>query len=66
MECDICVICLDDIEIKDIIIPSNCNCKVKIHLLCLELIKKNNMLCPICRIKSNNTLNSSNNYFSLL
>jgi hypothetical protein len=64
MDYDICLICLDNIDINDIIIPSDCNCKVKLHLSCLELIKKHNMLCPICRIKTNNnnTLNSSNNY----
>ena len=64
MNNDTCLICLDTIDIKDMILPHNCNCKVKLHLSCLELIKQYNMLCPICRIKSINkiTLNSSNNY----
>jgi hypothetical protein len=66
MEYDICLICLDNIDNKDKIIPTNCNCKVKLHISCLELIKQNNMLCPICRIKTKNniTINSSNNYLS--
>ena len=65
MDNETCLICLDTIDIKDMILPPNCNCKIKLHLSCLELIKQNNMLCQICRIKINNiTINSSNNYLS--
>jgi hypothetical protein len=73
MNYDICLICLDNIDNKDKIM-TNCNCKIKLHISCLELIKQHNMLCPICRIKTKNnitinnsnniTINSSNNYLS--
>ena len=39
MEYDTCLICLDILD-KDIITPTNCNCKVKLHLSCLKLIKR--------------------------
>jgi hypothetical protein len=62
MEYDICLLCLDNIDIKDMIITSKCNCRIKLHLSCFELIKKNGMLCPVCRIKYTSTINTVSLY----
>ena len=44
-----CCICLD--TIIDISYPEYCNCKIKMHKKCLELVELNGLKCPICRIK---------------
>ena len=49
---DKCLVCLDSINNNLFTYPKHCNCKVKLHLECLNQIEKNKLLCPICRIKS--------------
>ena len=50
-EPDICLICRDILD-DSVVMPNVCQCKVKYHPNCLEDIKKkNNLSCPICRIK---------------
>ena len=34
--------------------PNNCKCKVKMHATCFDQIISTGLLCPICRIRSNN------------
>jgi len=47
-----CLICLDDD--KNLINPKHCSCKVYLHKKCLFMIESYGLLCPICRIKTNN------------
>ncbi len=49
---DICLLCLDEINSNNWVMPQNCSCKVKIHSNCFSQITSNGLLCPICRIKS--------------
>ncbi len=46
MESEICIICYENIEIKDHIIFDNCLHGDYVHILC---IKNWNNTCPICR-----------------
>lgn len=48
---DKCLICLENIDTENTSFPKHCNCKVKIHLQCLNLLMNSGLLCPICRIK---------------
>ena len=53
---DYCIICLDDINKNDIIDSTGyCNCKIKYHKKCLNIMQtKYNLLCVVCRkIKHN-------------
>lgn len=47
---DNCCICLD--TIINTSYPKYCNCRIKIHKECLELVELNGLKCPICRIKN--------------
>ncbi len=66
---DKCLFCLDTLisepeKLTNITNPKYCNCKIYLHLECLKLIESIGMLCPICRIKTNNNvqiLNQINN-----
>ena len=44
-----CCICLD--TVIDTSYPKYCNCRIKMHKECLELVELNGLHCPICRIK---------------
>ena len=46
-----CCICLSDDNY--LIHPKNCECKVFLHNICLNICEKYGLLCPICRIKTN-------------
>lgn len=48
---DLCIICLELLD-NDLTSPENCNCKIILHNKCLEDVKKNGLLCPICRNKN--------------
>ena len=48
-----CLICLDENNCKNYMMPTNCNCRIKIHPNCFNQIISIGLLCPICRIKSN-------------
>ena len=47
---DICAICRDPLE-NNITTSKYCKCKMKYHEECLNTCMKNNIFCPICRIK---------------
>jgi len=50
-----CIICLADTPVT-VTYSGSCNCKPKLHELCLQKwIQENSDVCPICR-KSNNVL----------
>ena len=56
-----CIICLDEINCKNYMIPAHCKCQIKIHTNCFNKVINNmGLLCPICRIKPNSN-NLSNN-----
>ena len=46
-----CLLCLESTD--NIIISEICNCKFILHNDCFDLIKKNGLACPICRLKIN-------------
>jgi hypothetical protein len=58
---DNCLICLDLIKNQNYTFPKHCNCKVKLHLECLNQIEKYKLLCPICRIKLISNINYDQN-----
>ena len=47
---DMCLLCLDELS-PPLQKPSSCNCNVYLHKKCMEEIRENGLLCPICRIK---------------
>ena len=47
-----CLLCLESTD--NIIISEICNCKFILHNDCFDLIKKNGLACPICRLKITN------------
>ncbi len=57
---DLCLICLDDLNNK-IIKPTYCNCNILLHKICYEMLCKNGLSCPICRLKIENIIIQNNN-----
>lgn len=51
---DKCLFCLELMEEEQKIVnPKYCECKIKLHLSCLTQIENTDLLCSICRIKTN-------------
>jgi hypothetical protein len=61
-----CCICLEDDTC--LITPKYCLCKVYLHEQCYNIILKNNMACPICRIAPiiTNPIIINNNYQKII
>jgi len=47
-----CSICFEEMD-NDIVTNDTCDCNVFFHKPCLDSCRKHNILCPICRIKTN-------------